>query len=424
MDKLTRQRILKDIELSFENIKREESVHQSLRSIKLALGKLGIGVTEITIVPSEKDDFFGMSVFPQESVADKIVDCMINNKPLQAYEEIWMNNNNWIIEIDNKLLYDTKLNANPAEITAALLHEVGHTIYSNTIPQKLHKTMSLTYIQLPVKVKKILGIEKRSFRKIFLPVVAQASLNPSYSLKKEIEADKYVIKMGYAEPLDSLLQKILMTYGSRFVECDAVEQEKNLKVACNWSAQQVIEIQNRKDTLKSSIDHVSLITPSKYVKSIFDDMNRSIFKGLESFDEVVARRGRGKFVTEGTYAILNQPESFNYVMEAAAKEKLDKYGRVRKITQQDVDIVSIQAEKIENQNDKVYLLDIIYDYIETLDLMDEYLHNGKKEAVQMNERQIKQLKDQLEELRLQVLKFKIVEKKYGVFIKYPVGYEG
>lgn len=424
MDKLTQQRILKDIELSFENIKREESVHQSLKSIKLALAKLGVGVSEITIVPSDKDDFFGMSVFPQSSAADRIVDHMINNKPLQAYEEVWTNNNSWIIEIDNKLLYDQKLNANPAEITAALLHEVGHTIYSNTIPQKLHKTMSLTYIQLPTKVKRILKLENRKFRKIFLPVVAQASLNSSYSLKKEIEADKYVVKLGYGEALESLLQKILLTYGSRFVECDGVEQEKNLKVACNWSAQQVIEIQNRKDTLRTSIDQISLLSPSKYVKSIFEDMNRSIFKGLESFDEVVARRGRGKFVTEGSYTILNRPENFDYVMEAAAKEKLDKYGRVRKVTQQDVDIVAIQAEKIENQNDKIYLLDIIYDYIETLDLMDEYLHNGKKEAVQMNERQIKQLKDQLETLRLQVLKFKIVEKQYGVFIKYPVGYEG
>ena len=424
MDKLTQYRILKDIELSFENIKRKEDVHQSLKSIKLALGKLGVRVSEITIVPSEKDDFFGMSVFPQLPVADRIVYCMINNKPLQAYEEIWLNNDSWIIEIDSKLLYDQNFNANPAEITAALLHEVGHTVYSNTIPQKLHKTMSLTYIQLPSKVKRILKIEDRKFRTIFLPVVAQASLNSSYSLKKEIEADKYVVKMGYGEALETLLQKILLTYGSRFVECDAVEQEKNLKVACNWSAQQVIEIQNRKDVLKSSIDQISLVTPSKYVKSIFDDMNKGIFKGLESFDEIVARRGRGKFVTEGTYAILNRPENFNYVMEAAAKEKLDKYGRVRKVTQQDVDIVAIQAEKIENQNDKIYILDIIYDYIETLDLMDEYLHNGKKDAVQMNERQIKQLREQLEALRLQVLKFKIVEKQYGVFIKYPVGYEG
>lgn len=424
MDKLTRQRILKDIELSFENIKREESVHQSLKSIKLSLAKLEIPVSEITIVPSEKDDFFGMSVFPEYSVANKIVDCMINNKPLKAYEEIWTNTSSWVVEIDSKLLYDNKLNANPSEITAALLHEVGHTIYSNTIPQKLHKTMSLTYIQLPTKVKGMLTLENRKFKKVFLPIVAQASLNASYSLKKEIEADKYVVKMGYGESLDALLQKILMTYGSRFVECDDMEQEKNLKVACNWSAQQVIELQNRKDVLKSSIEKVSLVTPSKYVKALFDNINDNIFKGLESFDEVVARRGRGKFVTEGTYAILNRPENFDYVMEAAAKEKLDKYGRVRKITQQDVDIVSIQAEKIENQNDKIYLLDIIYDYIETLDLMDEYLHNGKKECVQMNERQIKQIRDQLETLRTQVLKFKIVEKQYGVFIKYPVGYEG
>ena len=89
-----------------------------------------------------------------------------------------------------------------------------------------------------------------------------------------------------------------------------------------------------------------------------------------------------------------------------------------------MDIVAIQAEKIVNQNDKIYLLDVIYDYIETLDLMDEYLHNGKKSSVQMTERQIKDMRDQLETLRTQVLKYKIVEKQYGVFIKYPVGYEG
>lgn len=424
MDKLTEQRILKDIELSFENIKREQDVHGSLKSIKMALAKLGIGVKEITIVPSDKDEFFGMSVFPETSVSDKIVDCMINNKPLQAYEEIWTSVNYWIIEIDSKLIYDRQLNANPAELTAALLHEVGHVVYSNTIPQKLNKTMSLAYLQLPAKVKHIIKIEERKFKKVFLPVVAQASMNVSYSLKKEIEADKYVIKMGYGQALDALLQKILLTYGSRFVECDDKEQEKNLKVACNWSSQQVIELQNRKDILKASIDRVSLVTPSKYIKALFEDMNKSIFKGMESMDEIVARRGRGVFVTEGVYMDLTKPESFKYVLEAANKERLDKQGRVNKVTQHDVDIVAIQAEKIVNQNDKIYLLDVIYDYIETLDLMDEYLHNGKKSSVQMTERQIKDIRDQLEALRIQVLKFKIVEKQYGVFIKYPVGYEG
>lgn len=424
MDKLTQQRILKDIELSFENIKREQDVHDSLKSIKMALAKLGVGVKEITIVPADKDEFFGMSVFPETSVSDRIVDCMINNKPLQAYEEIWTSVNFWIIEIDSKLLYDRQLNANPAELTAALLHEIGHVVYSNTIPQKLNKTMSLAYLQLPAKVKHIIKIEERKFKKIFLPVVAQASMNVSYSLKKEIEADKYVIKMGYGEALDALLQKILLTYGSRFVECDDKEQEKNLKVACNWSSQQVIELENRKDTLKASIERVSLVTPSKYIKGLFQDMNKSIFKGMESMDEIVARRGRGTFVTEGTYVDLTRPESFKYVLEAANKSKLDKQGRVIKVTQHDIDIIVLQAEKITNQNDKIYLLDIIYDYIETLDLMDEYLHNGKKDRVQMTERQIKDMREQLEVLRLQVLKYKIVEKQYGVFIKYPVGYEG
>lgn len=423
MDKITQQRILKDIDRAFYDIKREENVQQSLNTIKLALAKLGIGVKEITIVPSEKDDFFGMSIFPSKSTADKIVDCMLNNKPLEAYEEIWKDENSWIIEIDYKLIYDNKLSANPPELTAALLHEVGHTIYSNSIPQKLHKTMSLAYLQLPAKIKRIIKLKDRGFKKVFLPVVAQASLTPSYSLKKELEADKYVVKMGYGAELDQLLQKILTAYGSRFVEYSGAEQEKDLRVACKWSTEQANELQMRKDFLRQSIDRVSLVSPSKYVKELFNDMNNSIFKGMQSFDEMVSRGNRGRFVTEG-FVDFSKPENFNFVTEAMFKEKLDKFRRIKKVTDNDIDIIAIQVDRIENQNDKIYLLDIIYDYTETLDLMEECLHNGKKDRVQMTEKQIKDRRSRLNELRVQVLKYQIPEKPTGYFIKYPLGYEG
>lgn len=419
------QRILKDIEEAFVQIKRKNDIEGNIRVIKLALAKMGIRIKRVTLVPADKDEFFGMSIYPDHSVADRIVECMINKKPLDVYEKIWTGVDDWIIEIDSKILYDQKLNANPAELTAALLHEIGHTVYSNSIPQKLHKTMSFTFLNLPSDIRIILKNGNKAFKTLFHPIVAQASRNISYSLKKELEADRYVVKMGYGPHLESLLQKILMTYGSRFVNCDEREAEQNLMVASNWSRSHASELRLRKDELRSSINSIVLVTPSLYVREIFENMNERVFKGTPSFDQVVNRENRGKYLTENTiFSDDSKGIPCNAVIESARNAKFDKYGKLQKVTQHDVDIVAIQIDKIENQNDKIYLLDVIYDYMETLDLADECLKDGRKSAVQMSERQIKDVREELCTLRKRILETKIMEKQYGVFIKYPVGYEG
>lgn len=418
------ERILKDIEEAFGEIKRKQNIAENLKIIKMALGKMGIKINTVTLVPAEKDEFFGMSIYPTHSVADRIVQCMIDKKPLKAYEEIWVENDVWIIEIDSKLVYDTKLNANPSELTAALLHEIGHTIYSNSIPQKLHKTMSYTFLNLPSDVRIILTKGNKSFKALFTPIVAQASRNVSYSLKKELEADKYVVKMGYGQSLETLLQKILLVYGSDFVDNTDRELEQNLKVTASWSRTQASELRLRKDALRNSIDTVTLITPSLYIREIFENINEKVFKGSPSFEQLVNRENRGKYLTESVLPDDRQGIPCNAVIESARNTKFDKYGKLQKVTQHDIDIVAIQAEKIENQNDKIYLLDVIYDYCETLDLAEECLADGRKSAVQMTERQIKDMKSELGDLRKRILTTKITEKQYGVFIKYPAGYEG
>lgn len=418
------ERILKDIEEAFSEIKRQQDVKDNLRTIKLSLAKMDINVKTITIIPAENDEFFGMSIFPSHSTSDKIVQCMIDKKPLKAYEEIWMANNEWIIEIDSKIIYSPQLNVNPAELTAALLHEVGHTIYSDSIPEKLHKTMSYTFLNLSTEVRIILKNGNAAFKALFRPIVAQASKNLSYSLKKEIEADKYVVKMGYGPNLEALLQKILMNYGSSAVDNTDRELEQNLKIAASWSRTHAAELRMRKDSLRDSINAVTLITPSLYVREIFEDLNHKVFKGTPSFSQMVNRENRGKYLTESVLPNDLQGIPCTTVIESARNSRFDKYGKLQKVTQHDVDIVAIQLEKIENQNDKIYLLDVIFDYVEVLDLAEECMKDGRKSAVQMTERQINDIRSQLDELRKRVLNTKITEKQYGVFIKYPVGYEG
>lgn len=418
------QRILSDIDTAFGEIKKGNEVHSSLRTIKYAIAKLGVNVLTITIVPADKDDFFGMSIYPTYSVTDKIVDCMIDRKPLKAYEEIWSNCDSWIIEIDSKLI-NGELNANPQEMTAALLHELGHTVYSNSIPVKLHKTMGFLFLNLPREVKMILENRNSSFKTLFAPMVAQASSSVTYSMKKELESDKFVISMGYGKSLESLLNKILITYGSRFADTTVMDNEMDLRVAGSWAKSHAIELRVRKDHIRKSIADVCNITPSKYVIGLFNNINDNIFNGTKSIGQMLSSENRKNYVSESTdYIDDTRGIPCNYVIESAKNSKFDKYGKLQKITQHDLDIVAIQIDKIDNQNDKIYLLDVIYDYMSTIDLADECIANGQKGAVAMNERQLATTRKNLEDLRKQVLAVKITDKNYGVFIKYPVGYEG
>lgn len=417
--------LLKDVDHAFTDIKRHNNIESAINTIKRTFAKLEINIKDIHIVDAYKDEFFGMCVFPDGKTADAIVKAMIENKPLSAYEKIWTECDSWTIEMDSKIIYDRKLNASPAELTAATLHEIGHIVYSNSVPQKLHKTMSMSYLQLPFKIKELIKTTKNNFYKVYLPVVAQASLNPSYSLKKELEADKYVAKMGYGEHLEHLLQKIIMTYGSRYTECDKKEQEANLRVACNWSADQLNELELRQDRLRSSLNVVSLTTPSVYVKELFEKIDHSIFKGIPSLEDLVAKNSNpNSIITESVYIDLSKPYNFRSVLEFAKKEKKDKHNKYYKITQQDIDIVAIQADQIKYQDDKIFLLDVIYDYLTTLDLMEEALVNGEKDKVPLTMKQIERYRAELQEIRMRVLQFRIAEKRYGVFVKYPVGYEG
>lgn len=421
-----KRQILRDIEKAFGDIKKKKDVDGSLRKIKTSLYKLDIVIDEITIVPADKDDFFGMSVYPTHETADKIVEAMLENKPLEAYQTIWGNNDKWIIEIDSKLLYDKKLNANPAEITAALLHEIGHVVYSNSIPTKLHKSMSLTFLQLPYSIKVLLKNTKATWSSIFLPVVAQASSTPSYSLKKELDADKYAAAMGYGDALSELLRKIVQTYNSSLVEDGESSMDKDLGVACRWATEQACQLEVRRDRLKNSIDTITLASPSKYTREIFQAMNVKLFRGVESTQSLVARRSRGAYVTEGTASIdLEKGVAMTAMLESAKKKFFDKTGHIKKISQQDIDILEIEAERIETQDDKIYILDVAYGYLEQLELMKEYLKSkDKKTVVPMSEKQIDNMITQLYDLRKRVLDIRIVDKQYGLFIKYPVGYEG
>ena len=112
-------------------------------------------------------------------------------------------------------------------------------------------------------------------------------------------------------------------------------------------------------------------------------------------------------------------------MTEAANSVFDKNGKLKKVSQLDIDVLAVDAERIETHDDKIYLLDRIYDKLQILEAGIDYLESGdRQKVVKQSKNTLIDMKKQLEDLRKVVLSTRIIEKEYGVFIKYPKGYEG
>ena len=63
-----------------------------------------------------------------------------------------------IVEIDSLLLYDHNLNATAGEVTAILLHEVGHIIASNGVVCRFERAKEYMTVKFDNKTRKLVPI--------------------------------------------------------------------------------------------------------------------------------------------------------------------------------------------------------------------------------------------------------------------------
>ena len=114
-------------------------------------------------------------------------------------------------------------------------------------------------------------------------------------------------------------------------------------------------------------------------------------------------------------------ESFN---EEAAVEGLifnRKYKKVQLPTQQEIDEIMIEIDKIQNNRDRIYVLELIYNLSERIDVYEQY---HRKKEVARDKAKIDVLRREIENLRTAVLNKKPLSKEYKFFVRYPEGYEG
>lgn len=411
------------IDSAFADIKADKSKRSSaLAIIKRNLKETFNKDIDITIIDSGKqDNFFIMSVYPEESTLDAIVEAIISGKQDDIIKKTWAETEKWIVEIDDRIISGSIVNINSKEMTALLLHEVGHITYSESIPQRICKVMKLEYGRADMKLKELL--KDKAFSQILRLPILQACEYDNYrtkeSIKKELKADVFVIKMGYGDELEQVLNKLIVnTNKVKGINQKSQNVYNDMKSLTLFSLKTLDEFKNRKEKVnRKNLQKLMFDNPSKYVKHCVDSIADVFLKDISK---------------EATRTDIAVNESYH---ELADKMITDMYiteffnfnGRtLKKIDSTDFNYILLEKEDMKNNDDKMLLISYINTKLDTINYYIACIDDPEntKIVVPHSKQELLSMKEKLEKIEDEVMNFQIKQPEYGLRINYPEGYEG
>jgi hypothetical protein len=417
MDNQNKNGNLKYIDECFLNIKSNIDVHENLESIKRSLNRefSNFICSEIEIVPTIRTDhFFGMRVYPIQNSLNIITNILVDflNEPSKLTKENLEDHMNkyfnalkinqkieYIIEIDNRIITDKAMGINPEELTAVLLHEIGHIVYDfNENIKRICYNFSLTLIKYNTYLSFLPKMKIKGNRYLLYLYIINSFTNMGYGIKYEKKADSFAVINGYGNELISVLNKMLNNgLHSSNIDKKSKDVYADDDRFAKWTIQTLINLEKRQRDIIRDIGVQKNMEKSSYLQIIYDKIIDDLkINRTSAYNQEVVEEAYNEIIQEGLN-IFNKP----------------------KVRQRDIDEIQIDIEAMQDYDDKIVILNKIHKRLEQVEASMIKFEEDKKmiDILTTYQNQLKELLDKL-------LNTKVVEKQYGVFIKYPKGYEG
>lgn len=403
-----------------------------------------------------KEPFYGMRVFP--SISGNTTDASLgsqvyideiqlmlggsnnNGTPAtfkQCYDR-WKTTRDWLIEIDANALSHNEIKLYPKELVAMILHEIGHVIYSERTLEHIYKAFMDMKVEQPLSIRNKMPV----FNYLFYPVVFTACKIRRWVVGKneiniELFADKTAVKYGYGEYLASAFDKVIKQYGRTDMDTQTPDTE------AKWAADMVTSLTARHNRVGKEIYIKAARSGSKYIQTVYRNMmirlgisNRNRYTGIITPDLPAIEslfvsdyiENNDLFISMDNYiAIESQVNIANrnaeIATEAFGKKSRKDYERELSDMDYMLQMITVDIESIDNKYEKMNVIDRLYTVEQMVnewrEMLDTFPHLKRVYEAKLN-----RIAESIVMLRKQTLEKDISKKRYGVFAKYPVGYEG
>lgn len=411
------------IENAFKFLKEYPESRSAIDTIEKELHACTGDTFHIRVVKNtETGPMFVMSVFPQESTIDKILSSITSGKTSSSIiESLWKKNDVWTIEIDDMIIRPNSfINASEKELTAILIHELGHVAQSNSVATRIITILQYEYARTSTQTK--LMMRDRIFRSIMSVPIINACIGDQKgsNLKEEIRADKFVKKYGYERYLVSVMGRII-----KHKNFKSNDPDKSMEYTSKQSFQMLDDLRLRHNKLvKNQLRRLQESTVSPYIQDLLGDTYRNLFVEETKTSNISGLQKR---------ALENKKEKYlRESMDAAAKNYYKEFTlfgkkKLEPVTQYDLDYITMKISMIRKDADKLMLLSYIHNKLDMVHFYMDILEDpveSKRYKVPHNMKYLRDIEKQLETLRMEVLRFKVPPKQPDIFIGYPQGYEG
>lgn len=371
----------------------------------------------VNIFPS-KDEYYFMSIIPEMSTIEKIVSNLMQDpsgelKPntIKMMTDLWKKNKNWTVEIDERVLplFSAR------ELTAMLLHEIGHVVSANAISTRLLAIIQYELSKAGIEGRAILkhGIFRKLLSIPFLSIcIVGDSKISSRNLKEEIKADDFAKKAGYRTELISALEKLQKNNKKSFTQEEALQKSIDFSTGAAHQFQ-IRQAHLVKESMKRLIDNCESFVIKGYLTECYDDFF---------------------FVSEGSL-LLNEEKKMKFLYEkcdAAQEEYVTEFFHIgakmlKRIDPAEIDYILIKTNMMKTESDKLMLVTYIHNKLDTVDYYMQILKAPKiknKYKVPYTLEELQSLHDKLEKMIQSVIEYKLPDPMRGLLVAYPTGYEG
>lgn len=401
-----------NIENAFKVLKENSHSDAAIEILKNTAESIFSYIFNVTVLDvMDNSPIFFMSVYPERSTVDKIVDSITKNEP-HMISKLWKQTKVWNIEIDKRILNKSIIDLSDRELTAIFCHEIGHIIQSNSIPTRIITILQYELAKASISNKSL--IRDRFFQKILsLPIInACMNAHDKSSIKEEIKADKFVRSMGYQNDLISVFKK--------YKDCKKVtDVNDDMKKMAAFTKDSLSQFKKRETALlEYTINEMIKDCNSVYVESLLTEIKNDFF--FENENSSVTKEKRLNFLYERA----------NELEEEFIATEFFGFGKktLKRIDPSEIDYATIKLKDIKSNSDKMMVVSYLHSKLDMVNYYIALLNNpkqAKRYSIPHSLKELEDLKTYLNGLITEAINAKLPDKlRGGILVAWPDGFEG
>lgn len=426
------------------NKNNKNALHEASKELARTLDNCFGMKTTIAIVSFvDGMGFYGYNVFPSMRTGHEIINSL-NNLDFKNIRAIWQQSA-WHIDIDARMLYDISNKLTSAEMATLLLYCIEQVVFDYDTPIRIAYTIAKFEMDMK-EIDKYIARSSRINDIFMIPFMLGCSystfiLNDKKNLE-HLHANSIIAATdkSFARYI-SAVKKIYFTYGAaEIVDQSQFMIDKKIIAILNWIYEGLNDLRHSALRLIENIQRFMVACRSPYVRLLFKNMmlhfnstapvQGTHQRGINPVGDTFVSYTSEDYVNPELQALRDKQKNDywkEYIASCESKfmgEFIDNRGYIKKVTTEEIDMIRVEAEGIESIDDKVYLLEKLYKHIATIDAALDMIESGNAKKVKQTKNQLLAIKAYAQETRAYIMKYKIQPSRYGLYIKYPAGYEG